>query len=34
MKACFGHVDMEMNIHMKSMEELFGLGGLETEGEE
>lgn len=30
-KACFGHVDMEMNIHMKSLEELFELGGVETE---
>ena len=29
MKACFGHVDMEMNIHMKSLEELFELGGVE-----
>jgi len=33
-KACFGHVDMEMNIHMKSLEELFELGGIETGGEE
>lgn len=29
-KTCFGHVDMEMNIHMKSLEELFELGGVET----
>lgn len=29
-KTCFGHVNMEMNIHMKSMEELFALGGVEV----
>lgn len=28
-KTCFGHVDMEMNVHMKSLEELFELGGVE-----
>ncbi len=29
-KTCFGHVNMEMNIHMKTMEELFALGGVEV----
>lgn len=29
-KVCFGHVSMEMNIHMKTMEELFALGGVEV----
>ncbi len=33
-RACFGHVDMEMNIHMKSLEELFELGGAGTGGGE
>lgn len=28
-KTCFGHVNIEMNIHMKTMEELFALGGVE-----
>lgn len=29
-KSCFGHVNMEMNIYMKTMEELFELGGVEV----
>ena len=29
-KSCFGHVNMEMNIQMKTMEELFELGGVEV----
>lgn len=29
-KTCFGHVSMDMNIHMKTMEELFVLGGVEV----
>ena len=29
-KTCFGHVNMEMNIQMKTMEELFALGGVEV----
>lgn len=33
-KACFGHVNIEMNIHMKSMEELFELGGIKVDDEE
>lgn len=33
-KACFGHVDMEMNVHMKSLEELFELGGVEINEKE
>ena len=29
-KSCFGHVNIEMNIQMKTMEELFELGGVEV----
>lgn len=29
-KTCFGHINMEMNVHMKTMEELFALGGVEV----
>ncbi len=29
-KTCFGHVNIEMNIQMKTMEEMFALGGVEV----
>lgn len=28
-RVCFGHVDLVMDVHIKSMEELFQLGGIE-----
>lgn len=30
-KVCFGHVDLVMDVHIKSMEELFQLGGVEDD---
>ena len=33
-KTCFGHVDLEMNVHMKSLEDLFELGGVEINEKE